>query len=691
MNEIFLEPFYMQGSSLNALASLAFSAKLPSAKVLTKYESSKARAIIPVSGVMFRYPNALTGLGYGISTAQLQEQISAALKQNQDVLLVIDSPGGEVKGITSLCDLVASNKERISCFVEGNAASAAFWLASSCGAIYANRAARLGSIGVMASIFDMSKFFENMGVVSKDIVSTLSPNKRHDLSTEQGQDKLRAELDELAELFIQSVAANFKVSKESVVKDFNDGGLILAQKAQELGYVKALGSLDEFIKGDEMKNNVNALSQENSTPQAQAGQADKEKLEALLEYRALLSDDEVKAFKADENATASSIKDFILAKKTQQAKPVSFTSFSVPKDDSQQELRAKITSDALDLMCGLDVKNADHKSHALANKGLKSLLSFNSQLDVLASDGDLMHSMTTSDFPVLLKKSMNRFIFSEFERQPTTFMSLVTLRAKNDFKTETRVARDMISGNVWDNDLVEGGEVRAFSMSEFTYDSKLKSTGSKFHLSRQMLINDDLGAFTDILAGFSQAAAYYINQQVYDLLQKKGRFANFTMQYDKKPIFDKSHNNLLETGSEFGSASLSAARVLLKKQVDRKGNPILLQPKTLIIPTELEFAAEQLLLSTSSTELNHNAGVINLFRKYNLEILSDSMLDDPKAWYLTTQKPIILNYLRQNGGIAPKIEKVKADLVNGIEFQGVLDFSVELDFHQKLVKATGAK
>ncbi|BCX79280.1 S49 family peptidase [Campylobacter sp. 19-13652] len=694
-----LAPLAISKESLLSFLSINFNSNL-SARPQSRYQSTKEQIILPVSGMMFRYENAFTKLGYGISTQTLKENIKQAIDSGAEVLLVIDSGGGVVNGITDLCDYVAQNKDKVSAFVKGYAASAAFWLASSCGKIYAERSSRLGSIGVASAIFDAKGFFKNLGINAKEIANTLSPNKRPDLATDEGEAILRVELDAAADIFISAVSKNLKISKEDVVSKFNQGGTITGEQAYKYGFINALGSLDDFIKGVNMDKQamqtaeaVLPLKAEKSvadiTQNSQKASIELDKFKALSEYRTLLSDDEHEAFAKDETVSAQAIKDFILQKQAKAKAPVAFSQVIVG-DDLGKEAKKQDVIDAVALMVGNDAPNASNQAYRLANSGsLKAMLAHNSGLGYLNSDSDFMSAMTTSDFPVLLKSSLSRVLEDGFSKAETTYRSLVKEVAHPDFREYTSVQMQDVPANVWDNPLVEGGETRSFSLSESTRGSRVESYGAKFNITRQMLVNDDLGAFVGMVQKFAKSADKFINKCVYDFIQQRGKYANFTLK-DGHALFDKTnHKNVIDGAkSALSKEALSSARIAMSRQKDEWGEDISIHPKLLIVPPELVDVATELMVSSATLEANKNSGVKNIYQGA-YSIITDPALSEPEAWYLFAKEQICLGYLRQNGGAKPIIELKDKSLVDGLVYEGVLDFVVYAANYQGVLKSKG--
>lgn len=116
-------------------------------------------AQVPVKGVLARNVSAFEAACFGLTG---YETIAAALQQAsaaqevQEIILDVDSPGGECIGCFELADLIAGIDKPVYGFTEGLAASAAYALISQTTEIYATRSAMLGSIGVICSVLDDS-------------------------------------------------------------------------------------------------------------------------------------------------------------------------------------------------------------------------------------------------------------------------------------------------------------------------------------------------------------------------------------------------------------------------------------------------------------------------------------------------------------------------------------------------------
>lgn len=210
-------------------------------------------AVIPVIGPIFRYANLFTEISAGTSTQKLALDVTAALDNPyiNAIALEIDSPGGAVEGIAELGKMIraARSKKRIVAYSSGMMASAAYWIGSAAHEIVISETAAVGSIGVVMSHLDTRERDAREGIRRVEIVSSQSPDKRMDMESDDGRAKMQAIVDQLADVFVSTVARNRGVSKEKVLADFGRGGVLIGRAAVEAGMADRIGSLEAVIAG----------------------------------------------------------------------------------------------------------------------------------------------------------------------------------------------------------------------------------------------------------------------------------------------------------------------------------------------------------------------------------------------------------------------------------------------------------
>lgn len=146
----------------------------PSEKRLGKaeagYELVGGVAVIPVSGPIVREQG-----WYGTGQDAVASSLKAALADPsaRAILLDITSPGGVVAGTKELADAIAEarTKKRCAAYANGLCTSAAYWLASATGTVYAPLTATVGSIGVIMTITNYAKLEEKWGISTVTITA----------------------------------------------------------------------------------------------------------------------------------------------------------------------------------------------------------------------------------------------------------------------------------------------------------------------------------------------------------------------------------------------------------------------------------------------------------------------------------------------------------------------------------------
>ena len=165
---MFVAPPGLWGSNFHPLRLLADTelAEIKAAVVGSRqfYSVSNGVALIPFKGLMVKDPiwmGETSTIGATVAVKQ-----AAADKAVKSIMLVVDSPGGEVIGIKELSNAIyqARAVKPVVAQVDGLAASAAYWAASQASRIVAHELDAVGSIGVYGLVVDNSKMYENMGV-----------------------------------------------------------------------------------------------------------------------------------------------------------------------------------------------------------------------------------------------------------------------------------------------------------------------------------------------------------------------------------------------------------------------------------------------------------------------------------------------------------------------------------------------
>lgn len=205
-------------------------------------------AVVPIKGVIVRSPNIFSELFGDTSIDTLAKDFAAAVKDPavKGIILNIDSPGGMTNGVAETADMIRAARavKPVTAYVGNMAASAAYWLASAADEIVMAETAMVGSIGTVIALPNPAR----QSVKDIEIVSTQSPNKRPDVSTESGRAEFQRIVDEMTTVFIDHVARNRNTTTAKVEADFGKGGVRLGHDAVSKGMASRVGSLEGVIK-----------------------------------------------------------------------------------------------------------------------------------------------------------------------------------------------------------------------------------------------------------------------------------------------------------------------------------------------------------------------------------------------------------------------------------------------------------
>jgi signal peptide peptidase SppA len=226
------------------------------AKAMERAERAAIRdgvAILNVEGPLFKKANLMVEFSGATSYAILRRDLQAATDDARvkAILLNVDSPGGEVRGVAELANAIKAARgiKPIVAYVGDIGASAAYWLASAADKIVLGASAAVGSIGVIASIEDSRKLKEARGVRTHEFVSSQSPFKTADPDTVDGRDRIQARVNALADIFVDAIAANRDASRAYVLANFGKGDVLIGQAAIEAGMADEVGSFETTLAG----------------------------------------------------------------------------------------------------------------------------------------------------------------------------------------------------------------------------------------------------------------------------------------------------------------------------------------------------------------------------------------------------------------------------------------------------------
>ncbi|MFT0892947.1 prohead protease/major capsid protein fusion protein [Pseudochelatococcus sp. G4_1912] len=238
-------------------------------------------------------------------------------------------------------------------------------------------------------------------------------------------------------------------------------------------------------------------------------------------------------------------------------------------------------------------------------------------------------SHTTSDFPIIFEGAINRALEQRYALAQPTFRRFAKKRNFRDFRPDTTVK---LGDFPLLKKVMEGGEIKYGTFNEGKEQVQAFSYAIALRVTRQMLINDDLGAISELLASYGASVALFEEMTFYST-------AFNSKLADGKDVFHADHNNLASAGTVIDVDNVGKARAAMSKQKSTEGNPLLANPpKILLTGPDKLTEAEKLLASITPATVSN----VNMFSG-RLEPLESSQLLG-NAWYLLADPAFGSNY-----------------------------------------------
>jgi hypothetical protein len=292
-----------------------------------------------------------------------------------------------------------------------------------------------------------------------------------------------------------------------------------------------------------------------------------------------------------------------------------------------------------------------------------------------------LHS--TSDFPEILSAVTNKTLRQAYDAYPRTFALFCRQVLATDFKSMHRVQLGEAPQLL---EVGESGEFKRGTLGESKESYKVKTYGRVVAITRQVLINDDLDAFTRIPAMYGNSIAQLESDVVWGIITANPAMA------DGNALFHTTHKNLAATGAALDVASVGAARAAMALQTGLDKKTVLnIRPAFLIVPAALELKAEQL-VAQNLVPADSAKVVPQSIR--TLSPISEPRLDAASAtsWYLAASPNQIdtIEYAYLEGQQGAYIETRNGFDVDGVEIKCRLDFGAKAIDWRGLYKNPGA-
>jgi len=335
------------------------------------------------------------------------------------------------------------------------------------------------------------------------------------------------------------------------------------------------------------------------------------------------------------------------------------------------------------------LKSGDNgwEQRAIAGMGLMRVAEECVRLDgqnpsAMSQSALVQAAMSTSDFPYLLGTTADVSLKAGYAKAPQTWAPLAGRKTVTNFKLQTILDVGM---SATFPEVPESGEFKSGYMVEGKDTFRCFTYGQIMPFTRQVIINDELGALTDVPMKLGLKWGIKQASLIWGVITANAALA------DSYALFEDAHHaNLITSGTAINVDNIGIARAKMRAQTDLSGDLIDVMPKYLVVPVGKEQLARQYMSSafqpTAQTGINPWMG--------SMEIISEPRLDvaSATAWYVFADPsltPVVVAVgLAGNEGVYS--ETKYGFEVDGVQFKARIDFGAAAVDYRGAVKNNGA-
>jgi hypothetical protein len=275
----------------------------------------------------------------------------------------------------------------------------------------------------------------------------------------------------------------------------------------------------------------------------------------------------------------------------------------------------------------------------------------------------LQAAWATHSISGILSATVNKFLLAGFNGVESGWRSISAVRSVNDFKALTSYR---LNGGMKFEKVAPGGELKNAAVSDESRTISAETYGIMTSVTRNDLINDDLGALTAVPQRIGRGGALKLNDVFWASFQ------------DDSAFFTTGRGNKKTTAGALSLANLKAIATMFRKLKDPDGNPVAVDPRILLVPSDIELAAAEIMGSALLVGGSAAAPNVNVLAG-RYQVVSTSYLSSAEDYYLLASPSDmpVMEVAFLNGVQSPIVETAEADFNTlGVQMRGYFDFGV---------------
>ncbi|WFC43246.1 ClpP-like prohead protease/major capsid protein fusion protein [Pseudoxanthomonas sp. SE1] len=283
-------------------------------------------------------------------------------------------------------------------------------------------------------------------------------------------------------------------------------------------------------------------------------------------------------------------------------------------------------------------------------------------------------AQSTGDFPLILENVLHRMLLTAYRLQQFTWSRFCATGSLTDYRPHNRYHMGSFSDLKPVN---EEGEYENGILSDAAKETIQGSRkGRILQITPEVLVNDDLGAFSRPTTFLGQAAARTIEKDVYALLGQNAGMG--PLMSDGLTLFHADHGNIATSAGAPTIARIDAGRQQMAQQKDVGGNDYLdILPAIFLGPLSLGSTARELNAQEYNDEAQRQQKKPNVVRGLFADVVDSPRLSG-LAWLMLADPNVepVIEVAFLNGVQTPTLEQEVNFRTDGVSWKVVHRYGV---------------
>lgn len=289
---------------------------------------------------------------------------------------------------------------------------------------------------------------------------------------------------------------------------------------------------------------------------------------------------------------------------------------------------------------------------------------------------------TTSDFPHILENALNKMLLARYRDATPTYRRISRRVSFADFRPHPMTRAGDFPAM---KEIAESGEIQYGTFGESREVVAVKSYAIAVRLSRQMLVNDELGAIAQVIADQGRSVARFEDKTFYTMVLSGSNADGPTLAETSRQVFNTTDLSKSSAATIIDVANLAAGRASLRKRQSIDGSPLNIDASILLVGPDRETQGQQIVAPIQAAQ----AGNVNPFSGTLSIVVTPHIAT--YAWYLFADPADVPCFIHGflSGYEAPRMRTDEPFGQQGMAFSLEHDFGVGAIDHRGGYKNTG--